>query len=120
MRQLLVRVGPEHEDAVLRIGEEYEAFPATAVTARRRDGSRCAVVLLALPNGRVGEFVHAVEQAVDEVEFVLVPRGVIPFRKPVAAVRDDVRSVSHLSALELVLGSLQSVGSWRGMLLYGL
>lgn len=118
MRQIQVRVRREREDAVLRIGEENGAFSPVAVTARQHDGPEWSLVILNVPNDRVGAVVDAIECVVDEVEFVLVPRGTIPFRKPVAELGAEVRGVSRRSTLELVLGSLQSVGSWKGMLLY--
>jgi uncharacterized membrane protein len=59
-----------------------------------------------------------VEGAVGHAEIVLVPQGVLPLHTPLGDVHDRVRSVSVLSPLELVLGGLQSIGSWRGMLFY--
>lgn len=118
MRQIHVQVKRRDEETVLRLGEEHEAFSPMATSVRRADGSEWSMIFMNLPNDRVGAFVDAVAGRVEDTEFVLIPRGTIPFRKPISAFHEKVRSVSHRSSLELVLGSLQSVGSWKGMLLY--
>lgn len=118
MRQIQIQVPGEDEQTVLRLAEEHGAFAPVAGSVRRPDRPDGSLILLNLPNDGVGRFVDAVERGVAEAEFVLFPRGAIPFRKPVSDIRREVRDVAPRSSLELVLGSLQSVGSWRGMLLY--
>lgn len=76
------------------------------------------MIFLNLPNDRVGRFVWAVKDEVEDAQFVVFPRGTLPIQPPFTEVRGRVRDVSHRSTLELVLDSLQSIGSWKGMLLY--
>ncbi len=78
------------------------------------------MVFLNLPNDRVGKFVKAVEEEVKDAQFVLVPQGTLPIQTPLEDVEERVRDVSHLSTLELVLAGLQSIGSWKGLVLYAL
>lgn len=117
MRQIQVTVRRDDEAAVLRLADEHGAFSPAAATVRTRGGER-TMVFASVPNDRVGGFVGAVEEAVEHAEIGILPRGVLPLHTPVEEVHTRVRSVSPLSPLELVLAGLQSIGSWRGMLLY--
>lgn len=118
MRQIQVMVAGGDEGTVLRLAEEHGAFSPGAATVRTVDGGERSMVFASLPNDCVGEFVAAVEAAVEDAQIALVPRGVLPLHTPVGEVNEKVRSVTPRSSLELVLGGLQSIGSWRGMLLY--
>jgi hypothetical protein len=118
MRQVEVTVPPADEGEVLRLAEEHGALTPVAATVRAPAEGECSRVVASVPNDRVGAFVDAVEDAVESAGIVIHPRGVLPLRTPVGEVSEQLRSVSPRSALELVLGSLQSIGSWRGMLLY--
>jgi uncharacterized membrane protein len=118
MRSLQVQVRPERGTRVLDLASEYEAASAHAVAARDAEGREVALVRIDLPNRAVGRFVDAVRREVDDAQFVLLPVGSLPLQTPLEEVREPVRDVSPLSTLELVLASLQSVGSWKGMLIY--
>lgn len=120
MRQLHVQVRADQGSRVLEIANEHKAFSPTSVTAERADGEAWKIIFLNLPNDRVGSFVWDVKEEVDEAQFVLFPRGTLPIQMPLDEVKGRIRDVSHRSTLELVLDSLQSVGSWKGMLLYAL
>jgi uncharacterized membrane protein len=66
----------------------------------------------------VGHFVRAVVDAAPEARITLSPAAAIPIEPPLDRVAERVTDVSTLSTLELVLSSLQSVGSWTGMIVY--
>jgi uncharacterized membrane protein len=123
MRQLQIQVRREHVDRVLELAREHESLSRSALRAEKvgRDGHDehgWALIFLDLPNRRVGSFVDAVRSEVDDAHFVLLPVGTLPLHTPLREVEEQVEDVSRLSTLELVLASLQSVGSWKGMLLY--
>ncbi len=118
MRQLHVQIRPEHAQRVLELGEEHRAFSPTMVAAGRPDGEDWRMVFLNLPNDQVGAFVGAVREEVSDAQFVLFPWGTLPVQTPVAEVHQRLRDVAPLSTTELVLGSLQSLGSWKALLLY--
>lgn len=120
MRQLQVQVHADKAHRVMEIGNAHDAFSPTAVRAQRVDGDDWSIVFLNLPNKQVGKFVEAVEEEVEDAQFVLVPRGTIAIQTPLSDVQERVRHVSTRSQLELVLSSLQSVGSWSGLLSYAL
>jgi uncharacterized hydrophobic protein (TIGR00271 family) len=83
-------------------------------------GDEWCVVLVDLPNDSVGRFVDAVSSDVGEATFVLVPIGSLAINTPIDRMDAAVRDVSTLSTMEVVASSLQSVGAWRGMLVYSL
>ncbi len=120
MRQLQVLIPPDDAEEVLRLAEEHSDTAPVSVEARRADGSPGALVVAQIPNHRVGDFVEAVEDLAPEAAFTLLPRGTLPFGTPLSSVQEALRSVTRLSTLELTLSALQSVGSWKSMLLYAL
>jgi uncharacterized membrane protein len=126
VRSLQVQVHADRVDTVLSCASQQRARSATALRAERvrRDGRETegawSLVFVTLPNERVGTFIDAVRREVDDAEFVLLPVGVLPLDTPVERLDEPVRDVSRLSTLELVVASLQSVGAWRGMLLFSL
>jgi uncharacterized membrane protein len=120
MRQMHVQVRPDRAERVLQLGKEHEAFSPAAVQALRENGETWSTVFLNLPNDRVGAFVEAVSDEVEDAQFVVFPYGALPVQTPLSQVHARVRAVAPRSTLELVLSSLQSVGSWKGMLRYAL
>lgn len=118
MRQLHVLVRAEKARRVVELGHEHDAFSPAALPAERAEEGEWRMVLLNLPNDRVGGFVRAVAGEVDDAQVVLFPQGSLPVQLPLDRVHPRVRSVGEKSTLELVLASLQSIGSWKGLLLY--
>jgi uncharacterized membrane protein len=126
VRSLQLQVRSAHAARVLVLAHEHGAQDTTAVRAERvrREGTEesgdWSLVFLNLPNDRVGSFVEALRSVVDDAGLILLPVGALPLEAPVDRLDRQVRDVSRLSTLELVVASLQSVGSWRGMLLFSL
>ena len=120
MRQLHVQVRPDRAERVLQLGKEHDAFSPAAVQVQRENGETWSMVFLNLPNDRVGDFVEAVTGEVEDAQFVVFPYGALPVQTPISEMHPRVRTVAPRSTLELVLSSLQSLGSWKGMLLYSL
>lgn len=114
MRLLHIQVRPADAERVLDTAREHGARSPAAVPA----GTDAVFVIATIPNDAVGSFVAAVAEHTEDVHFVLLPVGALPLETPLEEVADSVRDVSRLSTLELVLASLQSIGSWRGILLY--
>ena len=120
MRQLHVQVPSEHAQRVLELANDHRAFSPTAVQAERADGGSWAMVFLNLPNDQIGPFAEAVSDEMDDAQFVIFPYGVLPIQTPLSDIKEGVSDVAARSPMELVLSSLQSVGSWTGMLRYAL
>lgn len=118
MRQLQVLVDEGEAARVMALAEEHDAFDPRAAKVADADGRRQRMVMLTLPNDRVGAFVRRVADEVDDARFVLLPRGVLPVGTPLDRVADRISTVASLSSMELVLAALQSIGSWPSLLGY--
>jgi hypothetical protein len=124
MRPLQVHVRADEVERVLEAAEKHGAtrpvtVPADPLRAHgQRTQERWSLVLLHLPNENVGAFVEDVRQDLDDPQFILLPVGALPLETPLSELHPQVRDVSRLSTLELVVASLQSIGSWRGMLMF--
>lgn len=117
MRQLQVQVRRERVERVLDLADEHGASSPIVVPGERSGEAGWRVVLLHLPNDRVGAFMKAIE-ASEGAQAVLLPQGVLPIRPPLETLAERTKDVAPRSTLELVLSALQSIGSWKGMLLY--
>ena len=69
------------------------------------------VVVAHLPNGRVDAYVEELTDSVDELHVSLLPQGVLALAPPAEEAPDEVVDVDLRSPLEIVLSSLQSIGS---------
>jgi uncharacterized membrane protein len=123
MRQLQIRARAEHVERILDLARDHESLPPSVLRARKPadDGALeegWALILAEIPNRGVGGFFDAVDAEFEDVSFVLLPEGTLPLQTPIGEVAERVRDVSRVSTVELVLSSLQSVGSWKGMMLY--
>ncbi len=98
-------------------GGEPTGGEPTGLHSASHDGD-LSLVLVTIPNDRAGGFIAAVTAEVGDAGFVLLPVGALPLSSPLDRLAGRVRDVSRLSTLELVAASLQSVGAWRGLLLF--
>lgn len=120
MRLVQIQVPLEHADRLRSLAASYSAVWSSLVRAERAEGEQTVLLSVSASNDRIGELVAAVIEQIPGSELVLVPRGVLPVEPPLDEVDRHVHQVTRRSTLELVLSSLQSLGSWRGMLLYAL
>lgn len=118
MRQIHVLVGRERADRVVQLAAEHEGVAVSSLDARGGEGNLKTVVFLTVPNARLGDFIERAAKEVEDVEFVFSPSGDLSLRTPLGDVHEKVRNVQILSPLELLLGSLQSLGGWSGLLIY--
>jgi uncharacterized membrane protein len=119
MRSLQVQLRTSHLEMVRSLAEAHGGRAPAALRLEAADGD-WSLVLLNLPNERVGAFVAAVSAVVSDAEFIVLPVGALPLATPLDRLDERVRDVSRLSTMELVVASLQSVGAWRGMLIFSL
>lgn len=117
MRHLQVQVRADEVDRVIQLASEH-GTPAPLVLQGHQEQEACRILLLSVPNDQVGAFMEAVEDNVEDAHAVLFPQGVLPLRTPLATVQEPVKRVAPRSTLELVVSALQSIGTWKGMLLY--
>lgn len=119
MRQVEILIAPAKARDVLERSRDHRA---RATVLRHADPGNEAddrsLVSAQIPNDRVGAFISDVQRLADDAEVVVQPVGTLPLSSPLNDLEDQVHDVSRLSTFELVLGSLQSIGSWRGLLVY--
>jgi uncharacterized membrane protein len=118
MRQLQLHLNQDQRERVQTIARDHGApVPVSLRTAHGADEAEL-VMLVDVPNDRVGPFLDAVRDEVGDARFTLIPGSALPLETPLSDVNRRIRDVSPLSTLELILSSLQSIGSWKGMLMY--
>lgn len=116
MRQLTIRV-PEGQGA--RVAEiASRAGGIDIVETGGKFGDRTFdLVSVNIGNAHIEDFVQQLEQ-VPDVHVSFQPRGVIALRPPSEEAADQVIDVEPRSPVEVLLGGLQSIGSWKGFLGY--
>lgn len=116
MRQLVIHVPPDARAEAL---DAAAAFDATNVAAL--DGSNGAedltVVMASVSNASVGPLIRRLEE-IEGAQVTFQPSGVIPLHGPWDDLSDQAADPDPRSALEVYLGGLQSIGSWKGFLSY--
>ncbi len=116
MRQMMVMVPRGQGPEVLRIARQHGGTNL-ALTEAVGDPGPVDLVAVQTPNGRVEGLLGAMEPLPD-LHVTLVPQGVIALKPPSSEASDQAVDVEPRSPIEVFLGGLQSVGSWRGFLGY--
>jgi hypothetical protein len=114
MRQLQLHDVPVAEvERILAIARQYRASHPTVLQTRRGDGDResASTILLHVPNDALGAFLADMRRQAGDPSFTFQPVGAIPIDPPLSQIQQQVRDVSSLSTLELVLSSLQGIDS---------
>lgn len=106
-------------ERLLQAAERHGAEGTLASTAHagRREGE-VDVVVAHLPNRAVDGFVDELTRDLDELHVSMFPQGVLALHPPAGEAPDEVVDVATRSPLEIVLSSLQSVGSLWSFLTY--
>ncbi|QDT14292.1 DUF389 domain-containing protein [Alienimonas californiensis] len=116
MRQLIVQVPEGRGDEALAIAERRGGVNLVQFAGRGEDGP-VDLALLNLPNHRLGEALDDLE-ALSPLRVTFIPTGALTLHPPAEEAPTQVTDVSRRSPIEVYLGGLQSVGSWRGFLGY--
>lgn len=121
MRHLRLVVAPELGGLVLRLATELGAYACSTSRASGANGERRCVVDVDLPGSRVGVFVESVRDEVGDARMVLFSAGTTRLQRPGrSSAAPWYWPVESISSLELVLSALQSLGSWRWLVLFAL
>lgn len=116
MRQVTIRVPRGCGREVLAIARAHDGSQSALVEAS--DGDVPLDLIHAhMPNAAVEGLLDALESLPD-LQVTLHPRGVIALRPPASEAPDQVLDVEPRSPVEIFLGGLQSIGSWKGFLGY--
>ena len=115
MRRLLIWV-PEGSGAKVRELARRHGVDEVVSFAGEGDGP-VDLALLHVPNRRVGDLLDELS-SVEGMHVSMFPHGALNLKPPPGEAPSQVRDVTLRSPLEIFLGGLQSVGSWRGFLSY--
>lgn len=116
MRQLLVQVPKGYGSSAMKIAEGLEAVNTARFEAQGNDGD-LDLVFVHVSNGNVGPLIDQLQE-IPDLHVTLIPRGVISLKPPAGHAPEQVTDVGERSPLEVFLGGLQQVGSWKGFLSY--
>ncbi|HEV2294052.1 MAG TPA: DUF389 domain-containing protein [Tepidisphaeraceae bacterium] len=114
---MLIHVPRGDGPKVLDAAKKHNAVNVAALAALGQDGDEQDLVVLQVPNERIEGLMDDL-QRLPHPRITLAPWGVITLRPPEREAAEQATDVSQLSPIEVFLGGLQSVGSWKGMIGY--
>ncbi|HEX6385908.1 MAG TPA: DUF389 domain-containing protein [Anaerolineae bacterium] len=118
MRQLIVKVPRGCGQTVIETAEKHDAVNLAQVNATD-DGEAWDLVFVNISNHDVGSLLDDLE-SLPEVHLSLFPHGVLTMSPPKGQVSKRITSVHPRSPIEVWLGGLQSIGSWKSFMGYAL
>lgn len=115
MRQLLIQVPSGCGKAVM---EKAKVCQGTNLAQWQATGDETLdMVLVHVSNQKVESLLEALQELPD-LNVTLLPTGVMALHPPADEAAQQVIQVEERSPIEIFLGGLQSVGSWKGFLSY--
>ncbi len=116
MRRLLIWVPEGAGGKMKETARRHGVTDLVSFSGEDGDGP-VDLVLLHVPNRRVGDLMDELSR-VDGLHVSMFPHGALSLRPPPGEAPKQVQDETLRSPLEIFLGGLQSVGSWRGFLSY--
>jgi uncharacterized hydrophobic protein (TIGR00271 family) len=116
VRQLLVQVPRGCGKEVLSIAKAHNGVNLACLEATGLE-STLDLVIIHVSNRKIEDLLAALEP-IPDLHLTLLPHGVIALRPPASETPEQVRNVQPRSPIEVFIGGLQSVGSWKGFLGY--
>lgn len=119
MRRVTVWSAKGSRERLLEAAERHRAQGTLVSVAHAGpDGAEVDVITTHLPNREVDDFIRELTVALDGVHVSMLPQGVLALHPPPEEAPDEVVDVGTRSPLEIVLASLQSIGSLWSFLTY--
>jgi uncharacterized membrane protein len=116
LRRLLIWVPEGSGTKVREMAHRHGIDEVVSFAGEGADGP-VDLALLHVPNRGLGALLDGLN-SVDGLHVSMFPHGVLNLEPPPGEVPQQVSDVTLRSPLEIFLGGLQSVGSWRGFLSY--
>ncbi|GJD17009.1 hypothetical protein RIVM261_019650 [Rivularia sp. IAM M-261] len=116
MRQLIIQVPRGQGKEVLEIAKSLDGTNLAQFEAMGSD-DLIDLVLVHISNRQVEKLLTLLED-INKVHITLLPTDIIALRPPASQAPEQVKNVDERSPLEIFLGGLQSIGSWKGFLGY--
>jgi uncharacterized hydrophobic protein (TIGR00271 family) len=116
MRQLMIQTEHGEGEKVFEIARGRGAVNMSRMPMESAGGPG-ELIIAQVPNSMVGVLIGELQEFL-EVTVTIAPQGTMPLRPPASEAPEQVKDVSPRSPIEIFLSGLQSIGSWRGFLLY--
>lgn len=116
MRQVHIQVPRGHGDSVMEVTREADALNIIRFEAEGAE-QPLDIVIANVSNGRIQNLLEKLEW-IPDLRVTFFPQSVLGFATTGSGAPEQVRDVEFRSPIEIFLGGLQSVGSWRGFLGY--
>lgn len=117
MRQIFVQVPRGSGDRVVEVARQNDGTNITRIDASGSDGKLTDLILIDVANRSIEPLLGALQDLPD-TRITFAPQGVFALQPPPSETPEQVTNVTMLSPIEIYLGGLQSIGSWRGFLGY--
>lgn len=118
MRNLLIQVPEGVGPRVVELSDQYQGQNLTTWSAQSHDEA-VDLVSVSVSNLKVQDFLDDLQQ-LDHARITYAPQGVFALHPPHDQAPDQVTNVEERSPIEILLGGLQSIGSWQGFLSYAI
>lgn len=116
MRQLWIQVPDGYGNEVVEITDAHEGQNLALWRGEKRDRT-VEILSVSISNHRIQSFLEQI-QALPDPLITFAPHGVFVLHPPHSETPQQVTDVEERSPIEILLGGLQSIGSWRGFLGY--
>jgi len=116
MRQLILQVPRGSGKRVIDLAEKHQGTNLSQVEAISGE-DEIDLVTVYLPNRHIEDFLEKIQDLPD-VHTSMLPTGVMVLKPPSHEAPRQVKNVQPRSPIEVFLGGLQSIGSWKGFLGY--
>lgn len=117
MRQIFIQVPEGQGGGVLALAEAHEGLNLACFPVTSDDGP-AELVLVHVSNRQVEKLLGALADFPD-ARVTMAPQGLLAFSLATAEAPPQVTDVEDRSPIEIFLAGLQSIGSWRGFVGYG-
>ncbi|HSJ56177.1 MAG TPA: DUF389 domain-containing protein [Anaerolineae bacterium] len=117
MRHLQVRVARGQGGQVVEIAQNHDVVDVICWEATSSDEANLDVVAIQAENRAVGSILNELED-LPRMSATLYPHEILAFEPPARRAPSKLKNLENRSPLEILLNSLQSVGSWGSFLAY--
>jgi uncharacterized hydrophobic protein (TIGR00271 family) len=115
MRQIMIQTG-EQAGRIVELAAGKGAMNVARIPLKGGDDPG-ELIVAQVPNSGIGALIDELQELTNAT-VTLIPQGTIPLRPPATEAPEQVKDVTPRSPIEIFLSGLQSIGSWKGFLLY--
>jgi uncharacterized hydrophobic protein (TIGR00341 family) len=116
MRHLWIQIPEKLSSQVENLADEHKGKNVIVLQGQSHQES-LALVSVSISNHRIQSFLDKLQE-LNEAHVTFAPQGVFALYPPHDQAPDQVTDIEERSPIEVLLGGLQSIGSWQGFLGY--